>query len=72
MKDSLTYMKKQLKQAQVIMTININCHCKDVIYEMSQKVFLNCRNIKIKRPCLKLNDKNISLYKILQKVKITY
>ena len=54
------------------MTNNVNCHCKDVIYEISQKVFLDCYNIKIKRLCLKLNDKNIDLYKILQKVKITY
>ena len=72
MKDDLTYMKKQLKWAQVIMTINVNhCH-KDIIYEVSQEVFFNRRNIKIKRLCLKLNDKNIALNKILQKIKIIY
>ena len=47
------------------MTINVNCHCKDITYEVSQKVFFNYHNIKIKRLCLKLNDKNIGLYKIL-------
>ena len=65
-------MKKQLKWTQVIMTINVNCHCKDVIYKMSQKVFFDCHNIKIKRLCLKLNDKNINLYRILQKVGTIY
>ena len=65
-------MKKQLQQAQAIMTNNANYYYKDVIYKMSQKVFLNCHNIKIKRSCLKLNNKNIDLYKILQKMKIIY
>ena len=54
------------------MTNNANCHCKDVTYKVSQKVFLDCYNIKIKRLCLKLNNKNISLYKILQKVETIY
>ena len=51
---------------------NVNCCCKDVFYKISQKIFLNCCNIKIKRLYLKLNDKNISLYKILQKIEIIY
>ena len=71
-KDGLTYIKEQLQQAQAIMTHNANCYRKDVTYEVSQKVFLDRRNIKIKRLCLKLNDKNISSYKILQKVEIIY
>ena len=54
------------------MTNNANHCCKDVFYEMSQKVFLNRRNIKIKRLCLKLNNKNIGSYKILQKVETAY
>ena len=71
-KNSLTYMKKQLKRAQATMTNNANCHCKDNSYKVSQKVFVDRRNIKIKRLCLKLNDKNIGLYKILQKVETAY
>ena len=51
---------------------NVNCYHKDIIYEVSQKVFLDYYNIKIKRLCLKLDDKNVDLYKILQKVEITY
>ena len=72
MKNDLTYIKKLLKQTQAIITNNVNYHRKDVTYKVSQKVFFNYHNIKIKRLCLKLNDKNIGLYKILQKVEITY
>ena len=51
---------------------NTNCDHKDVIYEVGQKIFFDCCNIKIKRLCLKLDDKNIDLYKILQKIEIIY
>ena len=71
-KEGLTYMKEQLERAQTIMANNANRRRKDVTYKVGQEVFLDRLNIKAKRLCLKLDDKNIGPYKILQKVETAY
>ena len=50
-----------------------NCYCKKPsVYKIGNKVFLLTKNIKTERPSKKLDNKNISLFKIKKLVRSSY
>ncbi len=72
MKELLNFDHQQLKKTKLIIEAQVNKHRWDVIYKISDQIWLSFRNIKIMRSCKNLKDKQLNLYSIIVKVKTFY
>ncbi len=72
MKKLLIFNRQQLKKIKQIIETQINKHKQDVIYEVSDWIWLFFRNVKTTRSCKDLEDKQLELYQITVNVKIFY
>ncbi len=62
MKELLIFNCQQLKKTKQIIKAQINKHKWDVIYEVSDWVWLFSRNIKTTKSCKNLKDKQLEFY----------
>jgi len=61
-----------LKKTKLIIEAQINKHKWDVIYKISDQIWLSFRNVKIMKSCKNLKDKQLDFYSIIIKVKTFY
>ena len=72
MNELLIFDHQQLKKIKQIIEIQMNKHKINIIYEVSDQIWLNFKNIKIMKFCKNLKDKWLNLYSITVKVKTFY
>ena len=73
MKEVWDFMQEEMTKSQAKQIVAANRHCKEsLVYKIEDKVFLSTKNIRMERPSKKLNDKNISPFKIKKLVKLLY
>lgn len=63
----MTAMKKELTQSQSDQKKYYNWHLKDITFKVGDKVWLNRRNIRTKRPSWKLDWKIIGPFRVIEK-----
>ena len=67
------FMWKEMMKSQAKQVVAANCYRKEPpVYKVEDKVFLSSKNIRTERPLKKLNDKNISPFKIKKLVGSSY
>ena len=67
------FMQEKMTKSQAKQVVAANCHCKKPpMYKVGDKVFLSTKNIKTERSLKKLDDKNISPFKIKKLVGSSY
>ncbi len=72
MSELLIFNHQQLKKIKQIIEVQMNKHRWNIIYEVSDQVWLIFENIKIIKSCKDLKDKQLDLYSITVKVEIFY
>ena len=66
-------MQKKMTKSQAKQMVAANCHCKEPsVYKVGDKVFLLTKNIRMERLLKKLDDKNISLFKVKKLIRSLY
>ena len=66
-------MQEEMTKSQAKQVIAANCHRKEPpVYKVGDKIFLSTKNIKTERPSKKLDNKNISPFKIKKLVGLSY
>ena len=68
----LDFRVKQLKKSQKSIKVQVDKHCKDVIYEVEDMVWLSGCNIKFIKLCQNLENKQLRLFCIKEQVGAAY
>ncbi|KAI1007650.1 hypothetical protein K3495_g581 [Podosphaera aphanis] len=67
MVDLNKFLRENMKVSQAFYEIHANCHrSTPPAYRVGDKVFVNAKNINTKRPCKKLDWKNLGPFEVLQ------
>ena len=72
MKELLEYGRNILIKSREAMRAQVNKHRKDVTYNVGDRVWLSSENIQTIRPCKTLEDKQLSPYRIIERVGASY
>ena len=73
MKEVWDFMQEKMTKSQAKQVVAANCHQKKPsVYKVGDEVFLLMKNIRTERSSKKLDDKNISLFKIKKLVELLY
>ena len=66
-------MQKKMTKLQAKQVVAANRYCKKPpVYKVDNEVFLSTKNIRTERPSKKLDNKNISSFKIKKLVRSSY
>ena len=73
MKEVWDFMREEMIKSQTKQMVAANHHRKEpLVYKIDNKVFLSTKNIRTEKPSKKLDNKNISPFKIKKLVGLSY
>ena len=72
MQKLLKFDQKYMKKIKSIMRKQINKYRKEIKYQVNDSVRLSSKNIKIIKFLKKLNDRMFNLFKIIEKLNVSY